>query len=52
MRLMVLVLGGALLLTGCAPAPQPVPPECAKPPEEPVDGGLGGTGNAPEGCVT
>ena len=39
------------LLGACAAAPGPVAPErpeCAKPTEkEPVDGGLGGTGNAP-----
>ncbi|MEL6267073.1 MAG: hypothetical protein AAFR52_15740 [Pseudomonadota bacterium] len=55
-----LTLAGLLALAACAagpgaghgpghgPGPTPELPPCAAPPEpEPVDGGYGGTGNAP-----
>ena len=53
-RRIVLLLIPVLLLGGCAaPIPGPEPEPCQVPPEEgeEPDGGVGGTGYAPEGCV-
>lgn len=50
----VCAAGLALVLAGCAAqpaAPEAPRPECAQDPDKtPVDGGFGGTGNAPETC--
>lgn len=46
MRWLIVIL--MALVTACAAPRTPVPsdtPECAKPDKEPIDGGLGGTGN-------
>lgn len=52
MRWLIVIL--MTLVTACAVSRSPLPPEtpeCAKPDKEPIDGGLGGTGNqADAGC--
>lgn len=43
-----LFLAFLAVLAACAAPQDPVPsdaPDCAKPDKEPIDGGLGGTGN-------
>jgi len=55
MRSGLILLSLAALLAACAvPNPRPAPePACAQPPasDDEKDGGLGGTGNAPDPCA-
>jgi len=55
LRLAALLTALAALLAACAaPEPPRAPvPDCARPAdkEQPKDGGLGGTGNAPDPCA-
>lgn len=50
MRLAAWITIAMLTLTACAPAPPP--PECAAPDgKQPIDGGIGWTGNAYDDCA-
>lgn len=42
------ILAILLGLTACSPAPPK--PECIANPQEPIDGGIGGTGKRPDPC--
>ncbi len=54
MTRLLLIATAVAVLAGCAappPAPVPIEPNCAIAPEKgTTDGGLGGTGKAPEDC--
>ncbi len=47
----ILLLSVVIGVAGCAAGPKPPPPDCVQPDgKQPIDGGIGGTGNSDSAC--